>query len=353
MGRALLIALLLMHSSISQSQKFLFDFSLNAKMRNYYLNVNRAESMIIKGQTDSAMIYYTAAFSGNKKPLFKDLYNAFIAAVEVGKNKEALILYEKLRNLGCSEKDFPVISKVTNFLKTNEQRIRLYKPRIIHNRKLIAALNKLFTKDQSHRILGAYEKNRNEMRIDDSTNGIALMKLIEKYGFPNEYDIGIQSNDLLSHQFYLIIWHQGTNRQTNFTKVLLEAINKGKIEPYAAAFLIDKYYGDPVFSSEGITHIKYDAEKIDSCCYVLDFNKVSPNYRPRIDQYNQMRAKIGIESLEQTQHKIIFKYINQSVYLFPQYQWGGHNVFKVNSKNFFDQFPFGKMKKITHDINNK
>lgn len=319
-------------------------------MQFYYHKINLAENMLIKNENEKATLYYDSAFSMNKKPFAKDIFNAFIANVNIQNYTKALSLYKRLLNLGIKESYLPKDEKIIIFLNKFSKQIKSYKVKTAFNKQLIDTLNKLYAIDQFHRT--DYAKYKAEIKADDSICGIKLLSIITKFGFPNDYNIGIESESILDHRFYYIIWHQGTSRQTNFSKTLLNAVNNGTIEAHTAASLMDKYYDSPIFSTEGITQMKYEKENIDSCCYVLDFNKVNKNQQAQINQYNQMRKILGMEGLEENQKKVIFKY-NKTPYIFPQYYWGGFNLYRVDSKEFFKQYPFGKMKNINNDINNK
>jgi hypothetical protein len=334
----------------TKSQDYLFNFKLNKTMQFYYHKINLAENMLIKGEIEKSTLYYDSAFSNIKKPFAKDIYNAFVANINTSNDIKALLLYKQLLNLGLKESYLLKDEKTAAFLNKYTKVLKSYKPQTAFNKQLIDTLNTLYKIDQFHRT--DYAKYKAEIKTDDSTCGINLLNIIKQFGFPDDYSIGIETESIIDHHFYYIIWHQGTSRQTNFSKVLLDAVNDGKIEAHIAASLIDKYYGSPVFSTEGITQIKYEKENIDSCCYVLDFNKVSKNRQAQISQYNQMRIMIGIESLEENQRKVIFKY-TITPYIFPQYYWGGYNLYKVDSKEFFKQYPFDKMKNIKNDINSK
>lgn len=150
-----------------------------------------------------------------------------------------------------------------------------------------------------------------------------MLKLIQKKGFPNEYNIGLSSvNDVFFHKFYYIIWHQlATNnissQKVNFSNEIIEALNRGKIRPDIAGSLLDLNNGTNNYSYFSIYQFAKNNDEID-CCYVSNSflpEKRSEKANQRISTINKNRKKIGLSSIEEEINKNIFL-LNNKEYIF-------------------------------------
>lgn len=330
----------------------------NPMLKEYYKNIVSAENTITKGKLDSASYYYEKAFSLNKEPNAKDLYNSLQVAI---KRKDKKTVKKHIQQLDCLNFDFE-----DGFQTANTQVLSRKKCNRKFNTDLIKVLDSLFIIDQKYRRLsgGNYEKYRKEMTAGDSLTSTRLVQLIEKYGFPNEYDIGIgKSSKDFFHHFYYIIWHQLAGnlyspQQVNFTKILNDALNAGKIIPEHAAFLIDLNNGgmpsytfnaflvhefELIDSSQGF---KRNGSNID-CCYVSENfyfpEKRNENIIKIKERTNENRKKIGLEPIENIAKKTFFR-LNNREFVFNETTIIGHGMTSEDDiKNYKERMKFIKI----------
>lgn len=247
------------------------NFELKDKnLIRYYELTNEAENNILSNDLITANTLYKKAFKKFKQPHAKDLQNSMTVALKTNNLETAYSNYQALKCLGKNfDNDF-----VTNNFKNTEKYKTIPCQNIIDlNYK--KSLDSLFKMDQYYRKLsgGNYKAYKKELTKSDSITSTKLLKLIQKKGFPNEYNIGLDmKSEVYFHDFYFIIWHQlATNlyspQQVNFSNEMIKALNDGKIRPDIAGSLLDLNNGRTDYSYFSIYQfIKND--KSTDCCYV-------------------------------------------------------------------------------------
>ena len=314
-------------------------YSQNYELKNpillqYYKKINSAEEFILENKLDSALVNYKSAFSIFKNPHSVDIYNSLKVALKTKDNKWVEEKYQLLKCMGYSFDD--------EFLAQNEdlQKIKKDDCKIKINFSLKKSFDSLFVIDQHYRNLsiGDYTKYKKEITTSDSIAATKLLKLIQKNGFPNEYDIGVNSfkNNPLIHQFYYIIWHQAQKnkyspQQVNFSKEIEKALNNGKITPYIAGFLIDLNDGTNNFHTEAfaphgfvigdVTHAvtMIKAGNTDECCYITKYyfpENRNQSIDEKIEHTNISRKKIGLNDILSESKKSLFLLKNKD-FIFP------------------------------------
>ncbi|MFP3596369.1 hypothetical protein [Chryseobacterium sp. SIMBA_029] len=318
-------------SLINKAQSFeLKDKSLI----KYYELTNEAEKKIINNNLTEANALYKEAFNEFKHPHAKDLHNSMKVALKTNDLETAYIYYQSLKCLGKNFSD--------EFLAENFKNPEQYKKQLCQNTidlKYKKSLDSLFKVDQFYRKVsgGDYVKYKKEITKSDSIASLGLLKLIQKKGFPNEYNIGLEMNSwVYFHDFYLIIWHQLannsiSNQKVNFSKEIEKALNQGKIRPDIAGFLFDLNNGTYDYSYFKIYQFITNDGKID-CCYVnntfLPDNRTD-KVKSLIDNVNNKRKLIGLSSTEDEIKKNIFL-LNNKDYVFLSHTIEGFN-FKNDS----------------------
>lgn len=277
----------------------------------YYQLTNEAEDNIINNNLANAEDLYNKAFIEFNQPHAKDLYNSMVVSLKTNDVKTA---YKRYQSLKCLGRDFD-----DNFFENNFKAFKKDTAFLCKNKIDFAYKNKLDSLveiDQHYRNVskGDYSTYQKELTKGDSITSINLFKLIQKKGFPNEYDLGLGStNDMFYHQFYYIIWHQlATNsyspQRVNFSKEIEKALNLGKIRPDIAAQLLDLNNGTSDYSYFKVMgFIKSDNTR--DCCYVnYDFlpkNRTETSCE-RIQKVNKNRILLGLSSIEDEIQKKIF-----------------------------------------------
>lgn len=306
----------------------------NEKLLLYYQTIHSAEKHIIQNEMREALSQYKTAFKMNAKPPAKDIYNSMHVAIELNDKDFANKQYEVMRCFQYPfEEDFLAKNKGIIAPKNKKCKNKL-------NAALIVKLDSLFELDQKYRLLskGDYKKVQKEMTLGDSIASTRLLELIEKYGFPTEYEIGLAGiRPKFLHKFYFIIWHQSAGnayspQRVNFFPYLQKALNEGKIIPEYATFLMDLNNGTNFFITDAhdlrskTNHVVL-GEKVEhlECCYINKFyypENRSPEQNEKIIQnfarINARRTKIGLSILDEMVQKGIHRAKNPSTpFLFP------------------------------------
>lgn len=329
----------------------------NPKLIQYYNYINQAEINIIKDKLSKANNFYELAFKTFKFPQAKDLYNSLIVSLKLKKNKEAFNKFHKLECLNYTFKE--------NFITKNFGNLKKIEKKDCNNIIDIdykKKLDSLFEIDQYYRNISNrnYKKFQKEITKNDSIASKGLYELIQKKGFPNEYNIGLgTSNSLMYHKFYYIIWHQlATNlyssQKVNFSDEISKALNNGKIRPDIAAQLIELNNGNLAFSSfhfkifsfnEIISSLSNKEKEEIDCCYISKYSlkeNRDQKFDKSIEEINIRRKKIGLGSLEEELKKNIYN-IEKKEYIFSVSSVTSFNFDEENSKKNFKE-PLIKIK---------
>lgn len=321
------------------------DYQLtNQKLIEYYNTINKAEIHIVNGNLTLAKEKYEIAFKANKEPHAKDIFNNMQVLIKLKDYKNA---YANYNILECFRYEFEKDFFKSNFPPNLKFKEKECKNKIDYSYK--KTLDSLFEKDQYFRKLstGNYKKYQKEMTEGDSLNATKLYQLIQKKGFPNEYNIGLSSSSkIFFHNFYYIIWHQlATNlyspQQVNFSKEMEKALNEGKLTPewfqhlsqlndgtdarYKMHFSIHEF-----ITSNGTNEPIYDQMKNGNakkdCCYVHQWffaEKRNEEGIKIVEGIDEKRKKIGLSNLDDDLKKKIF-FLDNNTYHFSGINIEGH-----------------------------
>lgn len=321
------------------------------RLIRYYELTNDAESNILNNDLLKANNLYKEAFKEFKYPHGKDLENSMTVALKTNDLETAYADYQHLRCLGKKfDDDF-----LTNNLK-NPEKYKSITCRNTIDLKYKKNLDSLVKIDQYYRQLssGNYQVYKKEITESDSIASINLFQLIQKKGFPNEYNIGLEmKNWVYFHDFYLIIWHQlainlYSPQRVNFSDEIMKALNEGKIRPDIAGFLLDLNNNTKNYSYFKIYQFVANDGKID-CCYVskdfLPENRTEISLK-KIKEVNEKRKQLGLSSTEDEIRKSIF-YLNNKEYIFSNNVIEGWNFNNDSDIEIFKKNLI-KLDDITH-----
>jgi len=302
----------------------------------YYNLINEAEKKIINDSLIEADKLYAEAFKVFKYPHAKDLFNSMKVALKTNNMPLAFNNYQTLKCLG---KNFDEIFFNENFKKNSYSKLLPCKNVIDYNYK--KKLDSLYNIDQYYRNLskGNYGIYKNELTRTDSITSNNLYKIIQEKGFPNEYNIGISSdNETFFHNFYFIIWHQLasnniSSQRVNFSIEINKALNSGKIRPDIAGFLLDLNNGTNDYSFFPIIMFVKNNGNTD-CCYIA--KSYFPENRnsivnDKIQFINNKRKSLALPLVEDDVKKNIF-YLDNKDYIFFSKTIEGYNFQSENDE---------------------
>ncbi len=316
----------------------------NKKLIKYFSQINKAELKITENKLDSANILYKSAFKTFKQKFAKDTYNSFQVALQLKDWKNA---FKQYKDLKCMEFQFEDVKFPAEFEEYIADKKISCKTKI--NYQYRKTLDSLFVIDQRSRKLsgGNYKKYQKEITRDDSIASINLLKLIQQNGFPNEYDLGLKkSNKVFFQEFYHIIWHQLKSnlyspQRVNFTQEIIKALNKGKILPEHAGFLMDlnnntSNYNSSIFEIHQLIELTRNkdntftamdkGEYITDCCYLHPWYYPEKRNERGVEMVKKLdghRKKIGLSSIDDELKKRTFA-LNNKDYILVQNKISGH-----------------------------
>ncbi|RQO42617.1 hypothetical protein DBR39_01720 [Chryseobacterium sp. KBW03] len=347
MKNILVFLSIIVHLTISAQ-----DFEIkNQYLIKYCELINEAENKIIINDLVSANNLYKEAFKEFRYPYAKDLQNSMNVALRVKDFENAYYDYHSLKCLG---KEFDI-----NFLSKDFKNNEKYKIKSCENKvdlQYKKTLDSLYEIDQYYRKLsgGNYEAYKKDLTKSDSITSTNLLRLIQKKGFPNEYNIGLASADNMFYQkFYYIIWHQLANnhyssQKVNFSKEILRALNEGKIRPDIAGQLFDLNNGTKDYSFFKIYQFIVNNEKTD-CCYISEAilpEKRAAEVNTKIKEINRKRKLIGLTSTEEEARKNIF-FLSNKDYIFTSITIEGFQFKNNNDAELFKKYLI-KLNDTTH-----
>ncbi|SDQ09870.1 hypothetical protein SAMN05421664_0469 [Chryseobacterium soldanellicola] len=327
-------------------------FELKDKhLLKYYALTNEAENKIIINDLTGANNLYKEAFKEFKYPHAKDLQNSMNVGLKTKDLETAYKSYQILKCLGQNFSD--------NFLAENFKDSKNFKTVPCKNTidlKYKKNLDSLYKIDQYYRKLsnGNYQAYKKELTKNDSIASTSLLKLIQKKGFPNEYNIGLASSDNMFYQnFYFIIWHQlasnlYSSQKVNFSDEIVKALNKGKIRPDIAGQLFDLNNATNNYSFFKIYQFSINNGKID-CCYISEAilpEKRAAKVSIKINEINRKRKLIGLSTTEEEVRKNIF-FLNNKDYVFTSISIEGFQLKNDSDAENMKKYLI-KLNDITH-----
>jgi hypothetical protein len=286
----------------------------SAQLRQYYRLINRAELSIVAQRLDSALLYYQKALDLNKQAFGKDLYNAILVACRQGHDAAAYQFSRRLAGLG-----YPI----TNLQKDSAGRAfwqgpyknRLAqlaaRPTINYDLGYRRIIEKMVQNDQYFRQKpNAYQLYDDTIRKIDRVNVFKLQKLIAQKGFPSEYKVGIEPDDLLSPLHEILFLHQsaGPYQIINFSREVKQAILDGNIENNAGSNLIGRMDGYYRYSTSGFYMADFDTVSSITgrdTTWATDWGYIQPDAKKE-RELDSLRGELMLEPLAERYIKEVF-----------------------------------------------
>lgn len=326
----------------------LFGYSQQNDLKQYYININKAELAIVDSNYANALENYEEAFRFKPYPFAQDLYNATLVSIITNTYPKAINYLERLFKIGFQLSGLDSISICEDFLNSssgNEAKLKNKKSKPIYNLKYRKAIEKMVYDDQYFRMQpNGYKIYGDTIRKTDSINVAKFLKLINKYGFPSEEKIGLNPNSLVSPTFLVLIFHQnaGAKYQTyNYSGILKSALLQGELRNNIAAMLIQSNDGIKYYDAFGMVKAKFDttfiltddsgnlSKKDTTLETKWGYFKLNDS---EIKKFNTKREEIYLGTIEENVRKIAFGLKNNYFLLNPT---GDTSVFKTSKYEDF------------------
>ncbi|MCX2741374.1 hypothetical protein [Pontibacter anaerobius] len=279
----------------------------------YHPVINQAELLIVDGKYEEALQAYHEAFEAVPSPFARDYYNAAICALLLQERKKTFNYLEELVQKGVSLEYLerqPVLDSLRatrhwrKFAKKYPKRRRKYDEKL--NQELRADLDELYARDQYFRqAKGGWRVHGDTIRQIEKANVQKLLGWVEEYGYPGEDLIGVADTLEQLPRFSIVISRQTKARKGHdFTEVLTQAVQQGRIAPQPAAYLLDQQAGRNKYGSRA--YVKVNCTK---CADDEELGKLGDYMVMKIseeeqEQIDKRREKIGLEPLEQYKYKV-------------------------------------------------
>ncbi|MDD5569528.1 MAG: hypothetical protein PHD97_00055 [Bacteroidales bacterium] len=288
----------------------------------YYPFTNKAELNIIENNYKKALRKYKKAFDNAPHAFARDLYNATLCAIRVNKLDFAYKCMDSLISKGLNI-DFFEINNEFDTLKKDyrwekfKSDYPIYKK--IADKRINKQLSIMFRKmeDDDQKFRYDYETFGDTIKKIDSMNMKIFLDIIDKYDFPCEEIIGINSSlGKYNESFYIVLHHNcqkfslpGNEKLFNLKNILIKAIKDGKYDKYTAAYLLILQNDSTIkIGDVGITQIINKAIPDSENKYYIQ-KYLSKKQKKEYDVY---RAGIGLETLNDFYKKLIFFHINKN-----------------------------------------
>ncbi|KMQ67432.1 hypothetical protein ACM39_13420 [Chryseobacterium sp. FH2] len=299
---------------------------MSETLQKYYDYTNKAEyAIVISNDKKAASEYYQNAFKLKKQPFFDDIYNSFIVNTEIHNNERAKKDYKNLRCLGYNFSTIRGFKFFKDFMENNQDFINgidCTQEQSKFNYILKKTLDSLGKSDQYlGRLTVPFSTKRpdealiKKLNKNDSLNAVKLKEVIEKYGFPNEYMVGVNNQvDAFTPDYQLIIIHQqkkGKEINVDLVPLLYKAVLEGKLRNRNFVDLTEhatlkKDYNLPL--------IGLDSEYyINKSIYPESRDKKD---KKEIDRIEENRKKIGLPDVSKTTLYRLFKVNFNPLYRF-------------------------------------
>ncbi len=313
--------------------QFIFQNNLTSQnLHKYYQHINNAEIAIVNSDFAKASLLYDSAFKNKLYPFSQDLYNASLVNIYEHKYYESMNRIRKMISLGYKPSNYlNNLKSCKKFMKSkfgDSVKILEKKTQFIYNNDYRAKIEGLCEYDQEFRNKeGSYKKYGDTIRKIDEIIANDFLKLIEKFGFPSEDKIGLDSHNIIFPIYAVLIIHQqnGANfRTTNYADILKMACLKGEIRNNIAGNFIDAANGFTSYETSGYVMATYDSiikpkrnyNKINESKIKLSTKlgilKLNDN---EIQKYNSNRKELMLVPIEEEIKKLKFCLVNKDFLL--------------------------------------
>jgi hypothetical protein len=311
-------------------------------VKAYHPHINKAESLIMAQDYAGALELYQKAFAAVSQPFARDYYNAAVCAALTKKEKQGVNYLEKLVETGVSLEYLEAQEALTplrehkswkKFEKKYPKRRKEFREKT--NLDLRADLDELWARDQFFRqAKGGLKVHGDTIRKIEADNVKKLLAWISEHGYPGERLIGVADTLEQLPRFSIVIQRQTVARNGfDFTPILTKAVQEGKLDPHAAAFLIDQQQGKNLYRSKVLAKVNCDKPK--ECEDDKELGGLSNQYltqkmsEAEEQQANELRLALGLEPVTDYREKM--RYALQDRRFKLGYDWAVVN-YRVPSK---------------------
>ncbi|NDK54718.1 hypothetical protein [Pontibacter fetidus] len=301
----------------------------------YHPVIHEAELLVIAKDYSAALAKYRDAFKAVKEPFARDYYNAAVCAM-LSEDYEQTFKY--LDELVLKGVELPFIRKQDvfkplhetkawdKFLKSYPKRREKYKRHA--NLDVRADLDELYARDKYYRFAkGGLRVYADTLRKIESDNVDILLRNIQKHGYPGETLIGVGDTIEQLPRFSIVIERQTKAKKGfDFTDILKDAVQQGKLSPQAAAYLMETQQGNRNYKTKALVKVacsnKKDCEgdkKLKSLNKYL-VEKLTEQEEAKV---NALRAEIGLEPVTDYRRKVLYS-LSDNRFMFG-YKWSVAN----------------------------
>lgn len=308
----------------------------------YHPHINKAERLVMAQQYADALDAYQKAFAAVPHGFARDYYNAAVCAALTGEEKRGINLLEKLVAKGVSIEFLEAQDALVplrdhkswkKFAKKYPKRRKAFREKA--DLDLRADMDELWARDQFFRqAKGGLRVHGDTIRKIENENVKKLLAWISQHGYPGEELIGVADTLEQLPRFSIVIQRQTVARNGfDFAPVLTQAVRQGKLDPHAAAYLMDQQQGKNLYRSKVLARINCD--KPTDCTDVEDLGDISSRFlTQRISeedeaQANELRTALGLEPVADYRDKM--RFAMEDARFKMGYDWAVVN-YKVPSK---------------------
>ncbi|TVR86765.1 MAG: hypothetical protein EA411_09615 [Saprospirales bacterium] len=298
----------------------LYAQSSSVAVESYFSKIYSAENNLVEGNHEQSLNQYNRAFESDREEkiiFLKDIHNALMLAYQNGDTEYFEKFLHHLNDYDINKTFFETVGyediRETNFYPI----VRTFfenKPERTDDSPVCSLFERLFVLDQSIRsacrekYLGSlYHYCSEEIKLLDSLILAQLSGYFRAYGIPQESEFCDVSKHFVP-PYHLIIRHNLQWCRTEIIDYLKGEI--GRIHPQILADILKSMYNNSCDGSEtsdplGLSH----QLRLGSDLYLI------PLSEEKMDEINQNRKAINLDSFEDFHKKILFQEFNPEYYL--------------------------------------
>ncbi|MFD2248595.1 hypothetical protein [Pontibacter ruber] len=283
----------------------------------YYPTINQAELSILAKDYAAASELYKQAFAAVPEPFAKDYYNAAVCAMLLQDEKQTYAYLDRLVLKGVT---LPYLAKQEVFkpLQGTKSWSKFEKSYPKKRKKfersaeldLRADLDELYAQDKYFRqAKGGLRVYGDTLRKIEANNVEKLLKVIKKHGYPGERMVGVGDTLEYLPRFAIVIQRQTKAKNGyDFTGILTEAVQQGRLAPHAAAYLMEQQQGKSLYKTKALVRVNCASDDCDKGKKLKNINKyltesISEKEQEKVDK---ARAELGLESLSDYKKKVLY-----------------------------------------------
>lgn len=202
--------------------------------------------------------------------------------------------------------------KIIEIVKRNKEESNLKL-----NKTLITDLDSIYNDDQNYRLKSEeiekkYGYNSNELKKivkeinkKDSINQIKILKIFDKYGWPDPSTIGENGSGTI----FLVIQHSSKEMRLKFLPIMRKAVKKGNAQGSDLALLEDRTAIDQGRKQVYGSQLSFDQEKKE---IFFDINSIQ-----NLKKINKKRHKLGMQPISEYLKHFNIEWANDKERLYP------------------------------------